>query len=380
MFSRRTDHDDEPNPLAAALAHARGERRELLDLTVSSPADVGLGLWPDQILSPLADPRSLRYEPRPFGLDEAREAVAREMGVEASRTVLTASTSEAYSFAFALLADPGDVVLVPRPSYPLLEWLARLSGVSLVPYDLRYDGSWYLDRASVREAISPEARAIVSVSPNNPTGSCLTEDDRDFLLDLGLPLVVDEVFARYPLGPGSAPRLPTATRGLVLRLSGLSKLASLPQMKLGFIALEGGPREVAEALRRLELVADTFLSVSTPVQHAAERWLEAASLARPAVVERCRQNLAELDHALAGSAAHRLDVEAGWYAIVRFPDVIDEEQLALRLLEAKVVTQPGFYFDLPFRPCVVVSLLPEPETFARAAALLRAEVDRLLRA
>lgn len=380
MFSRRTDHDDAPNPLAAAVAAARTSGRALLDLTISSPADAGLGPGAEAILAPLGDPRALRYEPRPFGLDEAREAAARALGLVAERVVLTASTSEAYAFAFAILADPGDSVLVPRPSYPLLEWLARLSGVSLVPYDLRYDGSWYLDRASVREAVTAGARALVCVSPNNPTGSWLTEEDREFLLDLGLPLVVDEVFAAYPLERAGVPLHAPSTRGLVFRLSGLSKLAALPQMKLGFLGLEGGDAEVREALRRLELVADTFLSVSTPIQLAAKRWLEAAAEMRPAIVARCRGNLATLDEELAGSAAHRLHAEAGWYAIVRFPDLIDEEELALRLLEAGVITQPGFYFDLPFRPCVVVSLLAAPETFREGARRMRATLDALLAA
>ena len=235
--------------------------------------------------SALALPGSLVYEPAPFGLDSAREAVARDLSahgprVDPARVVLTASTSEAYAFLFKLLCDPGDEVLVPRPSYPLFEHLARLESVRAVPYRLAYDGAWHVDLPVVRAAITPRTRAIVTVSPNNPTGSYLKTTELGELAALGLPIVSDEVFARYPLRADSnarsfGPRGPPGSP-LVFALGGLSKLAALPQAKLAWMAVGGEPARVDAALARLEVIADSFLSVAAPVQHALPALLRIA--------------------------------------------------------------------------------------------------------
>jgi aspartate/methionine/tyrosine aminotransferase len=275
MFSARSARDRTRNELAILLDDARQAGRTVLDLTESNPTRAGIPS-PSAVARALRDPRSVHYDPSPFGLSIAREAVARtyreaDVDVDPSAVVLTASTSEAYSFLFKLLCDHGDEVLVPQPSYPLLEHLARLEGVRLVPYALIYDGEWYVDLGSLKGAIRDITRAIVVVHPNNPTGSYLKQVELSALAATGLPIVSDEVFAPYPLtdDPRRARSALEAREALVFALGGLSKMAALPQMKLAWLTV-GGPSPLArEALERLELISDAFLSVSTPVQVAA---------------------------------------------------------------------------------------------------------------
>ena len=274
MFSRRSSVDLSLNPLALALARAHSLGRRVLDLTESNPTRASIPYDRSAILSALALSSSLRYEPSPFGLPSAREAVALDLSlhgihVDAGRIALTASTSEAYAFVFKLLCDAGDEVLVPRPSYPLFEHLARLESVRAVPYRLAYDGAWYVDLPSVRAAISTRSRAIVVVSPNNPTGSYLKTPELEDLASLGLPLVSDEVFARYPLrvdGRRARTALEATPGNLIFALGGLSKLAALPQAKVAWMAIGGRAPDVEAALAHLEVIADAFLSVGTPVQ------------------------------------------------------------------------------------------------------------------
>jgi len=370
VFSRRSDHEREPNAITVAFANARARGALRADLTTSNPTLVGLGLDADAIRSAYAGLPIDRYDPDPRGSHASREAFAKRLGLDASRILLTASTSEAYSFALSILADAGDSILVPRPSYPLLEWLARLAGVELIPYDLRYDGSWYVDFDSIVDEVARRAKAIVVVSPNNPTGSRLRDDERDRLLSYGTPLVIDEVFADFPLDVSvpSAPRRPR--EGLIFRLTGLSKLAALPQMKLGCIGVDGDQALVDEAYARLELVADTFLSVSTPSDLAASRLIDATALVRERIVARCRANLARLDSAVSGTTLTRLRAEAGWSAIVRFPALATEDSIVLALLDEGVAVQPGWFFDLPRGPHVVVSLIGDESEFAFAAERL----------
>lgn len=369
MFSRRTDHEREPNEIARALSRARDEGRVLVDLTAGNPTELGLGLDAEAILRPLQDGASVRYAPTALGRLETRRAVADSLGVPAERILLTASTSEAYAFAFATFCDPGDRVLVPRPSYPLLEWIARYAGVTLDYYDLAYDGEWYVDAASLDRALASPARCIVAVSPNNPTGSVLDRETRDALLDRGLPLVIDEVFAGFPLD-GDAASLPPATRGIELRLSGISKQLALPQMKLGFTTVSGAPELVAETMQRLSLLSDTFLSTSTPIELALPSWLAHGPAVRAQIGERCRTNLRTLDAALEDSAATRLRADAGWYAVVRVPEVADEDTYCAELLAHGVVVQPGWYFDFVEGAHLVLSLLPKPEDFVVGASHL----------
>ena len=381
-FSVRTSQHDEPNALTAAVARARAQGGEggaaLLDLTVGNPTTAGIPYAAREILEALADPRGLVYAPEALGTTAAREAVARDWSargtaIDASRIALTASTSEAYGVLFKVLCDPGDEVLVPAPSYPLLGFLAAFESVHLVPYPLVYAGGWHVDNAALRAAIGPRTKAIVVVSPNNPTGSYLGREELEAMLDLGLPIVSDEVFATYPLdGPangvpeGRIASVARAERGLVFALSGLSKLAALPQMKLGWIGVAGEPSLAARAMARLELVLDTYLSVATPVQHALPVILRTRSVAEDAIRARTRQNLRVLRELCARApSASVLDVEGGWYAIVRVPDTRTDEEWALELVERdRVHVQPGYFFDMSRGAHLVLSLLTPEDTFA----------------
>ena len=383
MFSARTGWDLTPNRLTLLL-EARRERGEaILDLTETNPTRVGIAYPPD-LLAPLADPRGLGYEPSPRGLASAREAVAHDharhgVSIDPSRVVLTASTSEAYAWLFKLLCDPGDAVLVPRPSYPLFSYLARLESVDVHPYVLSYDGEWHLSLDAVREAVTPRTRAVVVVSPNNPTGSYLKRAEADELLALcaerELAVVSDEVFADYAFA--SDPRRVASLAGdgpaLAFSLGGLSKSCGLPQLKLAWIAVSGPERLRTPALARLEVVADTYLSISTPVQRAAPALLaRRPELQRP-IAERVAANRDALRRRLgAGSPASLLAAEGGWSAVLQVPATESEEDRVARLLEEEgVLVHPGYFFDFPREAFLVLSLLPPPDVFAPA-------VDRII--
>jgi len=374
-FSSRLDWDLRPNRISASLEAKRREGAEILDLTESNPTRAGLAYPADEILTALADPRSLAYEPLPAGSPEARIAVsayyaARGEDVAPARILLTASTSEAYAYVFKLLCNPGDEILVPRPSYPLFDFLARLECVRAVQYPLIYHGGWRIDFDALASLVTPRSRAIVLVNPNNPTGSFLKRDELPRLLSLsaasGLAIVSDEVFSDYTFAPCQE-RVRSLTGiedVLTFCLSGLSKIAALPQMKLGWI-VTGGPADLhTRALERLELIADTFLSAGTPVQRAAGRLIEAGATVRAQILSRVRQNLEFLREAVRNSPLGILDVEGGWYATVRVPRIRTEEEWTLELLErAGVLVQPGFFFDFESEAFLVLSVLTEPETF-----------------
>jgi hypothetical protein len=378
MFSSRSSVDLSLNPLALALTCVRAAGLPVLDLTESNPTRAGIPHARHTILAALARPDALVYEPAPFGLPSAREAVAAHVSrhggptVEPSRVVLTASTSEAYAFLFKLLCDPGDEVLVPVPSYPLFEHLARLESVRAVPYHLAYDGVWHVDTASARAAVTSRTRAIVTVSPNNPTGTYLKRAELQSLAALGLPIVSDEVFALYSLkdDPTRASSALEASGGpLVVSLGGLSKLAALPQMKLAWMAVGG--TAAAAAMDRLEVIADAFLSVGAPVQHAAPDLLASADAARSAILERTRSNLAFARRAVEGSPASLLDVEGGWYASLRVPRTRSELEWATTLLEEDGVhVQPGHFFDFEQEAYLVASLLTPEAIFQEGLARL----------
>ncbi len=378
-FSRRTRlaAAQPTNALTSALEKAVAERRasdggrSLIDLTVSNPTSASLPYDEAAIGRALATPRALVYEPEPLGLPTARAAAAAahaagRLELSPSRVAITASTSEAYAVLFKLLCDPGDEVLVPVPSYPLLSWLAAFEGVELRTYPLEYAGRWHVDLAALARAVTPRTRAIVVVSPNNPTGSYLGTDELEAMLDLDLPIVSDEVFARYPLVDFRAERVDSALRarrGLVFALSGLSKLVGLPQMKLGWIACGGDDARVSEAMSRLEAVLDAYLSVGAPVQHALPDLLRAGEITTAAIRARTRRNLGALRTAVASSAMSVLDVEGGWYATLRVPETRSDEEWALTLVEHDgVFVHPGYFFDMTRGAHLVVSLLtPEAE-------------------
>lgn len=370
VFSSRMKWDSHPNPLSILLGEKRRNGAPILDLTESNPTRAGLDYPGDELLAALADGRALRYDPDPRGLLTAREAVSQyyaQRGVEVpvSRILLTASTSEAYSYLFKLLADPGDEILVPRPSYPLFEYLAAMESVSVRQYPLRYDGVWHIDFAGLADAITPRTRAIVVVNPNNPTGSYLKCAEWERLQTFGLPILSDEVFSDFAFAPDPE-RITTLAGGssvLTFSMSGLSKIAGLPQMKLGWI-VAGGP-EHAAALEGLEWIADTFLSVSTPVQWALPRILAASVEVQDQIRRRARLNLQHLIERTSASPCRCLAVEGGWYAVLEVPRIRTEEEWALHLLAEKdVLVQPGFFYDFESEAFLVLSLLTPPAIFA----------------
>ena len=376
FFSSRVPAALGLNRLSAALGAHRAAGRALIDLTVTNPTTVGIH-YPDDILTPLADPAGRVYRPEPFGLDGARQAVAADFGrrgisVAEDRVVLTASTSEAYSLLFKLLCGPGDDVLVPSPSYPLFDHLTLLDGVGAHAYALEYHGRWELDAHSVDTAWTDRTRAVLAVSPNNPTGSVLSAAEFDALAarsaERDAALIVDEVFADYTLGSGRSGRSGESGRSgaLRFRLGGLSKSAGLPQVKLGWIAVDGPDALVLGALDRLELICDTYLSVSTPVQAAAPALLAGGAAVREQLQARVRGNYAMLRKtAAANPAVEVLAADAGWSAVLRVPSKQSEEDLVLALLaEQGVLVHPGFFFDFPREAFLVSSLLPEPAVFA----------------
>ena len=386
MFSTRVPDDRRPNDLAVALARARA-RGPLLDLTVSNPTRVGIR-YPADLLAGLAAPAALTYQPAPLGLREAREAVAatyagRGLRMDPDRIVLTSSTSEAYSILFKLLCEPGrSNVLTPVPSYPLFDHLTRLDGVEQRRYALDYHGIWAIDVDQVDAAWTSATRAVLAVSPNNPTGSVLREADAAELVARcdarDAALIVDEVFCDYPLGaPIAEPRALDAPPCLVCRLGGLSKTVGLPQVKLGWIALDGPDAIVAEALDRLELICDTYLSVSTPVQVAAASLLDRGASIRSQILDRLRANDAVLRAVVDGANGSAvLPADGGWSAVIRVPATRPEASLVLDLLELDgLVVHPGYFFDFPHEAFLVVSLLPEPEVFGRAVRLLQDRLD-----
>ncbi len=386
MFSTRTSWDLACNRLTAAVAARQASGLEIVDLTQSNPTEAGL-VCPADLLQLLANPRGRVYGPAARGLPAAREAVAsdyarRGFSVSSDRIILTASTSEAYALLFKLLCDPGDRVLVPRPSYPLFQFLADLECVGVDRYALGYDGEWHVSVDALAERITPRTRAVVVVSPNNPTGSFLKVREADRLLDLcarrGLALIADEVFADFEFGPPEGRLRSVASDGpaLAFSLGGLSKSCGLPQLKLGWLAAFGPRAQREQALARLEVVADTYLSVSTPVQLALPEILDRIPELQSPITERLRSNLGAVRRSLASlPSVSLLDVEGGWSATLRIAATIPEEERVLRLVEtAGVLVHPGYFFDFSHEAHLVLSLLTPPETLNRGIAALAADL------
>jgi alanine-synthesizing transaminase len=382
MFSQRSAIDLRPNAVSERLAQITRNGTALLDLTVSNPTQVDLGAAPSAALD---RPGAERYEPVSAGLPAARRAVSAWMARHAvpvadERIVLTASTSEAYAYLFKLLCDPGDEVLAPRPSYPLLAHLARYESIALREYPIAFDGHFHLDLAGLRAARSERARAVIAVHPNNPTGSYLSRAELRALGALELPLISDEVFAPYPLDSShdacaSALELQT---GLVVSLHGLSKLG-LPQLKLSWMAFGGDAALVSRALERMELIADTFLSVATPVQLALPDLLAEQDAYIARIRRRTRENLQRLRELCQLSAVSVLHTGGGWNAILRLPSTYSDEAWALALLDhERVLVQPGYFYDLEGPPCCVVSLLTRPDVLETGARKLVAYIERKL--
>lgn len=383
LRSGRLPRDLSPNRLTAAAARMRASGRPYVDLTESNPTRVGLA-YPQDLLSPLADARALTYAPEPFGLRSARAAVAadyarRGVQVPAERVMLTASTSEAYALLFKLLCDPGDRVLVPRPSYPLFEHLTALECVEAVPYDLDAHAGWRLDAGSIRRQIDGRTKAVLVVSPNNPTGSMLDRADLEVLAEIAashrLAVIGDEVFADYGFDAGApAVSVLQQDRALAFGLGGLSKSVGLPQLKAAWVGASGPAALLDDALAGLEIVADTYLSVSTPVQVALPWLLDRGAAVRDEIRARTARNLA----ALGASASARPSVTlhspaGGWSAVLQVPATRSEDALVLALMEQDgILVHPGYFYDFPREAFLVTSLLVEPPAFDAAVAALLA--------
>jgi aspartate/methionine/tyrosine aminotransferase len=368
------------------IASARAEGRALFDLTESNPTRVALAAGAEALVARLGHPRGATYVPIAEGHPDARAAVAlyyeeRGLDVSASRVTLSASTSEAYGWLFKLLTDPGDNVLVPSPSYPLFSFLAELEDVELATYPLLREEGFRVDVDALERAVDDRTRAILLVHPNNPTGSFIRRDDAERLVRLarsrGLALIVDEVFGDYALGELSDNKRPSfvgEAEALTFVLSGLSKVMALPQLKLGWIVTSGPPELVAEAERRLSMIADTYLSVATPVQLALPELLGSRLAVQTALRERVRGNLATLDRILARTVhapVRRLPLEGGWSAILEVPRTRSEDEWVERLLaDDDVIVHPGYFFDLDRDGYLVISLVPEPSSFAEAVRRL----------
>ena len=386
-YSQRLSWNLSPNWLSLLIQEKRNAGVPVLDLTLSNPTQAFAEYPHEEIRRAYANITEFTYRPDPLGLKEARCAIARvytEQGVPISpdQLVLTASSSEAYALLFKLFCDPEDEVLVPAPSYPLFDFLARLESIRIVPYRLQYDGIWCIDLASLRERISSRTRAVVIVNPNNPTGSFLKESEKNELFELArrhdLPIISDEVFRDYSLGSTGSQVTTLINSDMVLSfsLNGLSKTAGMPQMKLGWIAINGPAAERELARARLEILLDTYLSVSTPVQSALPELLRIGSRIQHRIAERTKRNLAGLAELLKDSPAHCLHTEGGWSAIVRLPHTAAEEVWVARLLEEQaMIVQPGYFFDMDSEPYVVMSLITPPELFDEGIRRLRSFIQ-----
>lgn len=386
MFSRRVPADLHQNALAEARTRLHRENRPYIDLTESNPTRVEL-LYAEDLLAPLAHSRGLAYMPEAMGALAARKAVAddlarRHIVVSPERVMLTVSTSDAYSVLFKLLCDPGDEVLIPQPSYPLFEHLTSLDSVVGVPYQLEYHGRWSINLASVHEALTPRTRAMLLVNPNNPTGSFVTPSELDALADLcvarDIALIADEVFSDYRLTDdldGHVASLAGRDDVLGFSLGGLSKSVGLPQVKLAWTAISGQDGRVEQALGRLELICDTYLSVSTPVQLALGELLERGANVRTQIQARIKRNLARCAALVSERpSCTLLHPDGGWSAVIRVPRLAPEEELVLSLLvDAGVLVHPGYFFDFPDESYLVVSLLVPEAAFAEG---VRRVLDR----
>jgi hypothetical protein len=387
MFASRTNWLLTPNRLSTEIEELRRRGLPLLDLTESNPTRCGFAFDKQAILEALGNPQALAYAPDPRGLLLARQAVAsyyaeRGITVDPGRIFLTTSTSEAYSYVFRLLADPGDAILVPQPSYPLFDYLAGLNDVRVIAYPLIYDQGWQIDLPTLEKRLEARARAILVVHPNNPTGSFVRQSELAQLLAFcqghDVALVADEVFADYCLAADRQRVVSHAaiTEALTFTLSGLSKISALPQMKLAWLVVNGPPQLLRSGLARMEIIADTYLSLSAPLALALPGLLETRRTLQPQVLERVTSNLRALDARLAfNQPVSRLAVEGGWYAILRLPSIRTDEEWAMELVRQDgVLVHPGHFFDFSSEGHLVISLLTKPEAFEEGIERVLARV------
>lgn len=367
MFAARTNWNLKPNRLADALERHKSSGRPLLDLSASNPTECGFKYDTAAIMRALCAPGSLQYHPDPRGLKSARQAVCDYYAAHGERVaiedmLLTASTSEAYSFVFRLLCNSGDELLIPTPSYPLFDFLADVNDVKLVRYPLFYDHGWHIDMHALKQAVTPRTRGVIVVHPNNPTGHFTKHEE---MTELGricsagqMAIIADEVFLDFSLA--EAPKsFASNQETLTFTMSGISKISGLPQMKFAWLAVSGPEDVKREALARLEMIADTYLSLNAPIQLAVPVLLQGRSAFQGQLMSRVRKNLAELDSQLANkSQLNRLAVEGGWYAVLRIPATQPDEELAIELLEKhNVYLHPGHFYDFSRDGYLVVSLI-----------------------
>jgi alanine-synthesizing transaminase len=375
MFSQRTNWKLSPNKYTQALEDFRSSGEAFVDLTVSNPTHCGFSYNSDAILEAFRNPKSLTYDPEAKGLLAAREEVARyyredhSVSVDPESLLLTTSTSEAYSYVFRLLCNPHDEILVPRPSYPLFDFLGDLQDVSLLPYSLEYAHGWFLDFHSLIRALTPRTRAVLLVHPNNPTGSYVHGEEVQQLNELcrerHLALIVDEVFLDYPLADQNRKSFVANNDALTFTLSGLSKIAALPQMKVAWVAVSGPESSKQPALQRLEIIADTYLSLNAPTQWAFPKLFQQRNLLQPQLLERTRSNWVCLKSLVAQQPCYELlDAEGGWYAVLRVSDDRANEDLTIDLLQnAHVLVHPGHFYDFPSDAYLVLSLIGSCDEF-----------------
>jgi len=377
MYSDRTNWKLTRNRLSEALEEVTSSGARVLDLTISNPTRAGLHYDDSRILQSLASPRSMEYDPQPKGLPAARAAVADyyQTGhgihrLDPERLILTTSTSEGYSFVFRLLCNPGDELLVPKPSYPLFEFLADLQDVKLVPYPLIYDHGWQMDFPSLQKAVTGRTRGVVVVHPNNPTGSFVNQQEREslnrFCCEHEIAVIADEVFLDYAHDRAAHETFAVNPDVLTFTLSGVSKVSALPQMKVAWIVTSGPAAEVEAGQSRLEVIADTYLSMNAPIQWATPVLLGQRKGVQEQLLNRVLANLKELDRQLvAQKACQRLTAEGGWYAVLRIPVTQTDEEFAVDLLRRKsVLVHPGHFYDFPTDGYLVLSLITQTEDFA----------------
>jgi alanine-synthesizing transaminase len=387
-YSQRLSWSFSANLLTQLLSRKRAAGVPLLDLTVSNPTQ-SLSEYPHRAIgAAFGQVQKFHYHPDPFGSDAARSAITeyyreRAVSITSTQLLLTASTSEAYSYLFKLLCDPGDEILTPLPSYPLFDYLAALESVRMVPYRLRYDGNWHLDLASLRAQVNSRVKAIIVVNPNNPTGTSLTLEEQAELIEFAqqfhLPIISDEVFTDYYITPRA--RIAKTFIGnesvLSFSLNGLSKAAGMPQMKLAWIALGGPAQAQREARERLEVISDTYLSVGTPVQQVLPDLLDIGAAVRRQLTERIAQNLAVIDRSAKGTTVQRLHLDGGWSAILQLPRIMSEENWVRELLlEQDVLVQPGYFFDMESEAYIVLSLITPTDQLSAGMERICSYVSR----
>lgn len=376
MFSKRTDWKLTHNRFTETQHQLEKSGRAVLDLTVSNPTRVGVQ-HDERIFQSLLNPKALDYDPQPKGMLSAREAVVnyyrdqyKGSDFDPESLILTTSTSEGYSYVFRLLCNPQEEILVPKPSYPLFEFLADLQDVKLVPYPLLYDHGWQIDFPSLNNAVTSKTRAVVLVHPNNPTGSYVSQSEQNalnkFCNEHGLALIVDEVFLDYSHDAARRPTFAANNAALTFTLSGLSKISALPQMKLAWIVTSGPAEQVHAAMQRLEVIADTYLSVNAPIQLATAVLLDQRRIVQSFLLTRLQVNLEEFDQQLSRQkSCVRLHVEGGWYAVLRVPVTQSDEDLAIAIMKnLSVLVHPGHFYDFASDGYLVVSLITEPKEFS----------------